>query len=104
MARAKTAEDQQIAAAPRREPADARSGTDDGSQPWRRCDRKSCRRRRVCGNDGEGRGGCSGSQAADKPKRLVIDFGFGKPATYDVDEAGKWTLIDGPRLPGDPEP
>jgi hypothetical protein len=103
MARAKKAEDRQIAAAQRRQPADVQSGTDDGSHPWRRCKMKSCQRRRVCCGDAEGCGGCSGSQAADKPKRLVVDFGFGKPATYDVDEAGKWTLIDGPRLPGDPE-
>jgi len=46
--------------------------------------------------EGQSRGAAArAAVAAETPKRIVIDFGMGKPDVFEIDAAGKWTWVDG---------
>jgi len=88
---------------------------------WRKCKRQPCQRTRCCRGEvdecgaryapkewarvrrmvlamreGQSRGAAArAAVAAETPKRIVIDFGMGKPDVFEIDAAGKWTWVDG---------
>jgi hypothetical protein len=117
--------DKERAAKEQRQVADFLFGTHEKLRLWDMCKKKACRRTRACGGDVDECGArCSperwawvhhvlqtirdgrsrpaamwaaNQHAAGQSKRVVVEFGFGEPAEFVVDDDGKWTLIDGPR-------
>jgi hypothetical protein len=112
---------EELAAEDRRKFAGFLSESHDELCLWRKCNRQPCQRTRRCRGEldecgarhapkewarvrrivlamRDGQSRCAAERAAlaaETPKRIVIDFGMGKPDVFEIDAAGKWTWVDG---------
>ena len=124
----RTSAARELTAAERRQLLDVLSGAHAELELWRKCGSSTCQRNRACGADIDacgarcapqawawvhevlramraGRSQRAAIRAADgavhRQQRLTIEFGFGEPAEFLVNDDGTWTPVDGPRAPSE---
>jgi hypothetical protein len=127
-AKKRTSTARELTAAERRQLLDVLAGAHAELELWRKCENRACQRNRACGVDVDacgaryapqawawvhevlramraGRSQRAALRAADgvvhRQQRLTIEFGFGEPAEFVVNDDGTWTLVDGPRVPSE---